>query len=101
MKLVSKNKDKFASIAIEDLKLGKRPQKIPLAIVESFHARFQDSDEIIKQKVKSFIDTSQGEISLCIFDSILGGNRASWDKTTWVAKDFDEALTFDDVSYTM
>jgi hypothetical protein len=66
--------------------------------VDSIHGRFQDSIALIKQKVKSFLDSTQGDISLCLFDSILGGKRANWDQTAWGGKDFEEALTFAEVN---
>ena len=91
--------NQFASIDTEDLKLPECHQKISLTTVDSIHARFQDSFECIKPKLKSFIDSTQGDISLCLFDSILGGKIASWDQTAWSGKDFEEALTFAEVSH--
>lgn len=90
--------NQFASIDIEDLKLSECHQKISLTCVDSIHARFQDSFECIKPKIQSFIDSTQGDISLCLFDSIIGGKIASWDQTAWSGKDFEEALTFAEVS---
>ena len=99
LKRISEKNEKFASIDIEDLKASECNQKFPLTIVDSIHARFQDSIESIKQKVKTCLASSQGDVSLCLFDSILGGNKASWDKDAWVEKDFEEALTFVEVRY--
>ena len=62
--------EKFCSINIEDLKAKECRQ-----IVDSIHGRFQDSLESIKNRVKIFLDTSQGEICLCLFDSVLGGKK--------------------------
>jgi hypothetical protein len=71
MKLISDDKDKFSSIDIEDLKVAECHQKFPLTIVDSIHGRFQDSVKIIIQKGKRFLEFSQGNISLCLFDSIV------------------------------
>ena len=90
--------NQFSSIDTEDLKLSDCHQKISLTSVDSIHGRFQDSIALIKQKVKSFLDSTQGDISLCLFDSILGGKRANWDQTAWGGKDFEEALTFAEVN---
>ena len=90
--------NQFSSIDTEDLKLSDCHQKISLTSVDSIHGRFQDSISLIKQKVKSFLDSSQGDISLCLFDSILGGKRANWDQTAWGGKDFEEAFTFAEVT---
>lgn len=90
--------NQFSSIDTEDLKLSECHQKIVLTSVDSIHARFQDSVQCIKTKVKSFLDSTQGDISLCLFDSILGGKRADWDQTAWAGKDYEEALTFAEVS---
>jgi hypothetical protein len=98
MKLIFDDKDKFVSIDIEDLKLAEYHQKFPLTIVDSIHARFIDSVEIIKQKVKSVLELSQEDISLYLFDSVIGGKKAYWVQTSWVEKDFEEALTFVEVS---
>ncbi len=99
IKLISEEKvNQFASIDTEDLKLPEFHQKISLTCVDSIHARFQDSFECIKPKIKSFIDSAQGDISLCLFDSIFGGKMASQDQTAWSGKDFKEALTFAEVS---
>ena len=90
--------NQFSSIDTEDLKNFECHQKNSLTTVDSIHARFQDSFECIKPKLKSFIDSTQGDISLCLFDSILGGKIASWDQTAWYGKDFEEAITFAEVS---
>ena len=68
LKRISEEKEKFASIDIEDLKASECNPKFPLTIVDSIHARFQDSIESIKQKVKNFLASSQGDVSLCLFD---------------------------------
>ncbi len=81
------------------LTLAECTQKIPLPIVDSIHARFKDSVESIHQKLKSFLDLSQGDISLFLFDSIIGGIKSSWDQTSWAGKDFEEALSFVEASY--
>ena len=44
------------------------------------------------------VGASQGEISLCLFDSVLGGKNTSWDKIMWNGKDYEEAITFAEVS---
>ncbi len=79
------------------MKLADCHQKFPLTTVSAIHARFQDSIESIKQKVKSFIDLSQGDVSLCLFDSVIGGKKTSLDQTPWVGKDFEDALTLVEV----
>jgi hypothetical protein len=35
---------------------------------------------------------------LCLFDSVLGGKKTSWDKIMWTGKDYEEAITFAEVS---
>ncbi len=83
-KLISDEKDKFAIIDTQDLKFEDCHQKFPLTTVGSIHARFQDSIESMKQKVKSFLDFSLGDVPLCFFDSviegknILGPNTVGW-----------------------
>ena len=67
--------EKFCSIDIEDLKAKECGQKFSLSIIDSIHGRFQDSIETIKNRVKHFLDSSQGEISLFLFDSVLGGKK--------------------------
>jgi hypothetical protein len=98
MSEIYKVAEKFCSVDIEDLKAKECRQKFPLSIVDSIHGRFQDSLESIKNRVKNFLDSSQGEISLCLFDSVLGGKKQSWDKTMWNGKDYEEAITFAEVS---
>ncbi len=73
-------------------------QKFLLSMVESIHGRFQDSVESIKNRVKFFLDSSQGEISMCLFDSVPRGKKTSWDKIMWAGKDYEEAITFAEVS---
>ena len=75
MSEISKVAEKFCSIDIEDLKAKECRQKFSLSIVDSIHGRFQDSLESIKNRVKNFLDSSQGEISLCLFDSVLDGKK--------------------------
>ena len=75
MSEIYKVAEKFSSIDIEDLKAKECHQKFSLSIVDSTHGRFQDSIESIKIRVKNFLDTSQGEISLCLFESVLGGKK--------------------------
>lgn len=98
MSEIYKVAEKFSSIDIEDLKAKECHQKFSLSIVDSTHGRFQDSIESIKIRVKNFLDSSQGEISLCLFDSVLGGKKKPWDKTMWNGKDYEEAITFAEVS---
>lgn len=75
MSEIYKVAEKFSSIDIEDLKAKECRQKFSMSIVDSIQGRFQDSIESIKNRVKNFLDTSQGEISLCLFDSVLGGKK--------------------------
>ena len=75
MSEIFKVAEKFSSIDIEDLKAKECRQKFSMSIVDSIQGRFQDSIESIKNRVKNFLDTSQGEISLCLFDSVLGGKK--------------------------
>jgi hypothetical protein len=98
MSEISKVKEKFGSIDIEDLKAKECHQKFSLSIVDSIHARFQDSMESIKNRGHNFLASSQGEMSLCLFDSILGGQKKTWDKSMWKGKDYEEAITFAEVS---
>jgi len=98
MSEIYKVAEKFCSIDIEDLKAKECGQKSSLSIVDSIHGRFQDSMESIKNRVKKKLDSSQGEISLCLFDSVLGGKKTSWDKIMWTRKDYEEAITFAEVS---
>jgi hypothetical protein len=35
---------------------------------------------------------------LCLFDSVLGGKKKSWDKTMWNEKEYEEAIIFAEVS---
>jgi hypothetical protein len=98
MSEIYKLAEKFSSIDIEDLKNKECRQKFSMSIVDSIQGRFQDSIESIKNRVKNFLDTSQGEISLCLFDSVLGGKKKSWDKTMWNGKEYEEAITFAEVS---
>ena len=74
-KLISDEKDKFAIIDTQDLKLADCHQKFPSTTVGSIHTRFQHSIESIKQKVKSFLDLSQGDVSLCLSDIVIGGKK--------------------------
>jgi hypothetical protein len=98
MSEISKVTQKFSCIDPEDLKAKECGQKFSLSIVDSIHLRFQDSLESIKNRVRNFLDSSQGEISLCLFDSILGGKTTTWDKTMWNGKDYEEAITLAEVS---
>jgi hypothetical protein len=75
MSEIPKVADKFCSIDIEDLKAKECRQKFSLSIVDSIHGRFQDPSESINNRVNKFLDSSQGEISLCLFDSVLGGKK--------------------------
>ena len=90
--------EKFSSVDIENLKAKECRQKFPLSIVDSIHGRFQDLLESIKNRDKHFLDSSQGVISMCLFDSVLGGGKKTWDKTMWNVKDYEEAITFAEVS---
>jgi hypothetical protein len=72
---ISKDKEKFASIDIEDLKAEECHQKFALSTVGPINARSQDSMDNIKSREKTFLDSSQGVISLCIFDCILEGQK--------------------------
>ena len=98
MSEISKAIEKFGSIDIEDLKAKECHQKFSLSIVDSIHARFQDSMETLTNRVTFLLDSSKGEISLCLFDSILGGGKTTWDKTMWNEKDYEEEITFAEVS---
>ena len=98
MSEISKVKEEFGSIVIEDLKAKECRHKFSLSIVGSMHDRFQDPMEIIKNRVNNFLDSSQGEISLCLFDNILGGKRTTWDKTMWNETYYEEAIIFGEVS---
>ena len=75
MSEIYKVAEKFCSVDIDDLKAKECHPKFPLSIVDSIHGRFQDSLESRKNRVKKFLDSSQGDISLCLFDSDLGGKR--------------------------
>ncbi len=72
---ISKSKEKFSSFYIQDLKAKECREKFSLSIVDLIRARFQDSMESIKKRVKFFLDSSQVEISLCLFDSLFGGPK--------------------------
>jgi hypothetical protein len=98
MSEISKVAEKLCSIDIEDLKAKECGQKFSRSIVDLIHVRFQDSLKSIKNRVKNFLDSSQGEISLCLFDSILGAKKTTRDKTMWNGKDYEEAITFAEVS---
>jgi len=98
MSEISKVKEKCASIDIEDLKTKEFRHKISLSIDDSMHARFQHSMESQKNRVKVLFNSSQGEISLCILDNILGGQKTIWDKTMWDGKYYEEAIFFAEVS---
>ena len=98
MSEIYKVAEKFSSIDIEDLKAKECRQKFSMSIVDSIQGRFQDSIESIKNRVKNFLDSSQGNISLCLFDSVLGGKQTTWDQAMWNGKDYEEAITFAEVS---
>jgi hypothetical protein len=53
-----------------------------------------------KKWVIIFLDSSQGEISQYAFNHILEGQKTSWDKAMWVGKDYEEAITFAEASFT-
>ena len=67
--------------------------------VETLRSRFQDSIEILKSKIKIFLETQQGNVSLLIFDSIPGKTKISWDEKPWVEKEFEEAVSLAEVRH--
>ncbi len=44
--------------------------------VESLHSRFQDVVEAVKNKTKSFVESQNGNISLVLFDLMMGDEKA-------------------------
>ena len=73
------NKEKFTSIDIEKFisitKPIKQEPSLPLCYVETIYNKFQDSLEVVKSKLQNYLNSCQGNISLVIFDSIIGAQR--------------------------
>ncbi len=54
--------------------------------VETLHSRFQDVVEAVKNKIKSFVESQNGNISLVLFDLMMGDKKA-----------FEDAISFTEV----
>ena len=85
--MLKKDVEKFKILKVDKIVDQSFSQKFWISTVESIHSRFQDSFESVKTKVQIFLDTTLGNISLCIFDSMID----------WVETDFDEAIVFSEV----
>jgi hypothetical protein len=89
---------KNISSKLENVSLMKT-QEVEMCKVETLRSRFQDSIEILKSKIKIFLETQQGNVSLLIFDSIPGKTKLSWDEKPWVEKEFEEAVSLAEVRH--
>jgi hypothetical protein len=87
IELLKKDVENFKILKVDKIVDQSFSQKFWISTVESIHSRFQDSFESVKTKVQVFLDTTLGNISLCIFDSMID----------WVETDFDEAIVFSEV----
>ena len=65
-------------------------QDVRVCQLDTIHSKFQLTIEEMKLRVKAFIESSQGKISLILFDFSTLKSRD---------EDFDEAITFSEVSY--
>ena len=87
IELLKKDVANFKILIVDKIVDQSFSQKFWISTVESIHSRFQDSFESVKTKLQIFLDTTLGNISLCIFDSMID----------WVETDFDEAIVFSEV----
>ena len=71
---------------LEKLGDGVELPSFPVCKVETLHSRFQDAVEAIKNKTKSFVESQNGNISLVLFDLMMGDEKA-----------FEDAITFTEV----
>jgi hypothetical protein len=65
-------------------------QDVRVCQLDTIHSKFQLTIEEMKLRVKAFIESSQGKISLILFDFSTLKSRD---------EDFDEAISFSEVSY--
>ncbi len=89
-------KDKIDKFDIMDMSLmtsflenqgdGVELPSFPVCKVETLQSRFQDVVEAIKNKTKSFVESQNGNISLVLFDLMMGDEKA-----------FEDAITFTEV----
>ena len=61
---------------------------VKVCTIDTIHSKFQASIESMKIKVKTFMDTSQGKVSIILFDLCMESN---------FDKECDDAISFSEV----
>ena len=67
---------------------SKEYEGVKIYTIDTIHSKFQISIESMKLKVKAFIDSSQGQLSIILFDLCIEPN---------IDKDCDDAISFSEV----
>jgi hypothetical protein len=63
-------------------------QGVQVCTIDTIHSKFQTSIESMKIKVKAFMDSSQGKVSMILFDLSIESN---------FDKECDDAISFTEV----
>ena len=63
-------------------------QGVQVCTIDTIHSKFQTSIESMKIKVKAFMDSSQGKVSIVLFDLCMESN---------FDKECDDAISFSEV----
>jgi len=63
-------------------------QDVKVCTIDTIHSKFQTSIESMKIKVKAFMDSSQGKVSIVLFDLCMESN---------FDKECDDAISFTEV----
>jgi hypothetical protein len=91
---MTREKDKFEIIDIGRLsEYFKKPsrvnnQDVRVCLLDTIHSKFQLTIEAMKLKVQTFMESSQGKVSLILFDFCTLKSPV---------EDFDEAISFSEV----